>query len=171
MATSKAQLRAAAKWRRENMRSVTIAFCEDIVQQIEEAADREGITRDRWLKNKVKQNLEETMTTTITIEQAIESLKATKPHQLNLPEAMAFAVVQAQEEPIYLSGFMASVKPGFPMSDTIAHAALKSLEQDGLIEGYWQKAEGRGRPRRMYKLVNGADVSAIAALDVCGGVG
>jgi metal-responsive CopG/Arc/MetJ family transcriptional regulator len=59
MATSKAQLRAAAKWRRENMRSITIAFREDIVRRIEEAADREGITRDQWLKEKIKKALEE----------------------------------------------------------------------------------------------------------------
>lgn len=90
------------------------------------------------------------MTKTMTIEEAIGQLKTPKVHQLSLPEAMAFAIVQAQQGPIYLSGFMASAKPGFPMSDTIAHAALKSLEEDGAIEGYWEKAEGKGRPRRMY---------------------
>jgi hypothetical protein len=169
MPRSEAKARANAKWDAENMGRVTLSLHKTLIKQIQGAADREGITRDRWLKNTIKENLEETMTTTITIEQAIKDLKATKPHQLNLPEAMAFAVVQAQEGPIYLSGFMASAKPGFPMSDTIAHAALKSLEEDGAIEGYWEKAEGRGRPRRMYRLVDGADVGPIAALDVCGG--
>ena len=109
------------------------------------------------------------MTKTMTIEEAVGRLKQPKDHQLNLAEAMAFAVVQVQEGPVYFSGLMAAAKPGFPLSDTIAHAALKSLEDDGAVEGYWEKVEGRGRPRRMYKLVKGANVGPIAALNVCGG--
>lgn len=37
------------------------------------------------------------------------------------------------------------------LSDTILYAALKFLEEEELVSGYWQKLEGRGRPRRMYQ--------------------
>ncbi|MEO0457801.1 MAG: PadR family transcriptional regulator, partial [Cyanobacteria bacterium P01_A01_bin.114] len=32
------------------------------------------------------------------------------------------------------------------------YSALKFLENQGAIMGYWKKVEGRGRPRRMYRL-------------------
>ncbi len=38
------------------------------------------------------------------------------------------------------------------ISDTILYTALKFLEEEELVSGYWQKLEGRGRPRRMYRL-------------------
>lgn len=41
---------------------------------------------------------------------------------------------------------------GYRLSDTVLYSALKFLEEEGAIEGYWQKVEGRGRPRRMYSL-------------------
>lgn len=40
----------------------------------------------------------------------------------------------------------------YRLSDTVLYAALKFLEDEGAIAGYWQKGEGRGRPRRMYQL-------------------
>lgn len=40
----------------------------------------------------------------------------------------------------------------YRLSDTVLYAALKFLENEGAIAGYWQKVEGRGRPRRMYRL-------------------
>ena len=38
-------------------------------------------------------------------------------------------------------------------SDTVLYSALKFLEKQGTITGYWQKVEGRGRPRRMYQIL------------------
>lgn len=40
--------------------------------------------------------------------------------------------------------------PTYRLSDTVLYSALKFLEDEGAIEGYWKKVEGRGRPRRMY---------------------
>ena len=40
----------------------------------------------------------------------------------------------------------------YRLSDTVLYSALKFLEDEGVIEGYWQKVEGRGRPRRMYQV-------------------
>jgi DNA-binding PadR family transcriptional regulator len=40
----------------------------------------------------------------------------------------------------------------YRLSDTVLYSALKFLEEAEAIDGYWQKVEGRGRPRRMYSL-------------------
>ncbi|UBF26343.1 PadR family transcriptional regulator [Kovacikia minuta CCNUW1] len=40
--------------------------------------------------------------------------------------------------------------PPYRLSDTVLYKALKFLEQEAVIAGYWKKTEGRGRPRRMY---------------------
>lgn len=41
----------------------------------------------------------------------------------------------------------------YRLSDTVLYGALKFLEQSGLIAGYWRKLKGRGRPRKMYKIL------------------
>jgi DNA-binding PadR family transcriptional regulator len=40
----------------------------------------------------------------------------------------------------------------FRLSDTVLYSAIKFLESSGMISGYWKKVEGRGRPRRMYRI-------------------
>ncbi len=42
--------------------------------------------------------------------------------------------------------------PGYRLSDTVLYSALRFLENEGTIAGYWKKVEGRGRPRRMYQV-------------------
>ena len=42
--------------------------------------------------------------------------------------------------------------PSYRLSDTVLYGALKFLEHQAAVVGYWQKVEGRGRPRRMYHL-------------------
>ena len=42
--------------------------------------------------------------------------------------------------------------PDYRLSDTVLYSALKFLEDQNAIAGYWKKVEGRGRPRRMYRL-------------------
>lgn len=42
--------------------------------------------------------------------------------------------------------------PNYRLSDTVLYSALKFLEDEEVITGYWKKVEGRGRPRRMYQL-------------------
>lgn len=56
--------------------------------------------------------------------------------------------------------------PGYRLSDTVLYSALKFLEEEESIDGYWQKVEGRGRPRRMYSLNPNARIQAeeLAAL-------
>lgn len=40
----------------------------------------------------------------------------------------------------------------YRLSDTVLYSALKFLEEEFAITGYWKKVKGRGRPRRMYQL-------------------
>lgn len=40
----------------------------------------------------------------------------------------------------------------YRLSDTVLYSALKFLEEEEAIAGYWKKVEGRGRPRRMYRI-------------------
>jgi DNA-binding PadR family transcriptional regulator len=42
--------------------------------------------------------------------------------------------------------------PNYRLSDTVLYSALKFLEDENAITGYWKKVEGRGRPRRMYQI-------------------
>lgn len=42
--------------------------------------------------------------------------------------------------------------PLYRLSDTVLYSALKFLEEEKAITGYWKKVEGRGRPRRMYQI-------------------
>jgi DNA-binding PadR family transcriptional regulator len=42
--------------------------------------------------------------------------------------------------------------PSYRLSDTILYSALKFLEDERAITGYWKRIEKRGRPRRMYQV-------------------
>lgn len=44
--------------------------------------------------------------------------------------------------------------PMYRLSDTVLYSALKFLEDSEAIAGYWKKVEGRGRPRRMYQIMD-----------------
>lgn len=54
----------------------------------------------------------------------------------------------------------------YRLSDTVLYNALKFLETEGWITGYWKKVEGRGRPRRMYHLVPDIQVQAQELADL-----
>ncbi len=43
--------------------------------------------------------------------------------------------------------------PRYRLSDTVLYSALKFLEEEGMITGYWKKLARRGRPRRMYQIL------------------
>lgn len=51
-----------------------------------------------------------------------------------------------------LIGRLESEYPTYRLSDTVLYSALKFLEDQAAITGYWKKVEGRGRPRRMYQI-------------------
>jgi len=51
-----------------------------------------------------------------------------------------------------LMGQLEKQYPIYRLSDTVLYSALKILEEEQVITGYWQKVTGRGRPRRMYHI-------------------
>ena len=55
--------------------------------------------------------------------------------------------------------------PLYRLSDTVLYSALKFLEDQEMVTGYWKKVEGRGRPRRMYQI---RDEAVTHAVDLAG---
>ncbi|MEM6425730.1 MAG: PadR family transcriptional regulator [Cyanobacteria bacterium P01_H01_bin.119] len=55
---------------------------------------------------------------------------------------------------------------GYRLSDTVLYGALKFLETQDVVTGYWKKVEGRGRPRRMYRLSPDAQLRARELADL-----
>jgi DNA-binding PadR family transcriptional regulator len=45
--------------------------------------------------------------------------------------------------------------PLYRLSDTLLYSALKFLEDEEILDYYWQKMDRRGRPRRMYQIKEG----------------
>lgn len=45
--------------------------------------------------------------------------------------------------------------PNYRVSDTTLYAALQFLQDEQVVTSYWQKVQGRGRPRRIYQIVEG----------------
>jgi DNA-binding PadR family transcriptional regulator len=45
--------------------------------------------------------------------------------------------------------------PLYRLSDTLLYSALKFLEDEEILDCYWQKMDRRGRPRRMYQIKEG----------------
>lgn len=50
--------------------------------------------------------------------------------------------------------------PTYRLSDTVLYSAIKFLEDEKAVTGYWKKLEGRGRPRRMYQVSSDWDSQA-----------
>ncbi|AFZ25820.1 putative transcriptional regulator [Cylindrospermum stagnale PCC 7417] len=51
--------------------------------------------------------------------------------------------------------------PTYRLSDTVLYSAIKFLEDERAINGYWKRLEGRGRPRRMYQVARGWRVQSL----------
>lgn len=55
----------------------------------------------------------------------------------------------------YATALIQSLETDYPqyrLSDTVLYGALKFLESEDIVDGYEQRAEGRGRPRKMYHI-------------------
>jgi DNA-binding PadR family transcriptional regulator len=83
-----------------------------------------------------------------------------EPHVVHLnPElAVCYILHTLLENDTYGSELvqrLALSSESYRLSDTVLYGALSFLEHSGAVLVYWQKAIGRGRPRRMYSLVPG----------------
>lgn len=83
------------------------------------------------------------------------------PHYLSKELAVCYVLAILRHDDSYgteLIQHLESQWPTYRLSDTVLYTALKFLEDEQIISGYWKKVEGRGRPRRMYQLApNGHD--------------
>jgi len=60
-----------------------------------------------------------------------------------------------------LIGRLEQEYPSYRLSDTVLYEALSFLQEEDVISSYWQKVEGRGRPRRMHQLLDGKRSQAL----------
>lgn len=77
------------------------------------------------------------------------------PIYLNKELAVCYVLAVLLQQDSYgteLIQKLADTYPDYRLSDTVLYSALKFLEDQQSIDGYWKKVEGRGRPRRMYRL-------------------
>jgi DNA-binding PadR family transcriptional regulator len=77
------------------------------------------------------------------------------PIYLNKELAVCYVLAVLLQQDSYgteLIQKLADTYPDYRLSDTVLYSALKFLEDQPSIDGYWKKVEGRGRPRRMYRL-------------------
>jgi DNA-binding PadR family transcriptional regulator len=81
--------------------------------------------------------------------------KAPPPFYLNKELAVCYVLSVLTRNDSYgteLINLLETQYPTYRLSDTVLYSALKFLEDEGVITGYWKKVEGRGRPRRMYQI-------------------
>lgn len=77
------------------------------------------------------------------------------PIYLNKELAVCYVLVVLLQRDSYgteLIQVLAEKYADYRLSDTVLYGALKFLEDEKAVDGYWKKVEGRGRPRRMYRL-------------------
>lgn len=77
------------------------------------------------------------------------------PTYLNKEQAVCYVLailLQGESYGTELIGRLERDHSTYRLSDTVLYSALKFLEETNAIAGYWQKVEGRGRPRRMYQV-------------------
>jgi DNA-binding PadR family transcriptional regulator len=53
---------------------------------------------------------------------------------------------------VELMSYIETAYPLYRLSDTLLYSALKFLEDEEILDCYWQKRKRRGRPRRMYQI-------------------
>jgi DNA-binding PadR family transcriptional regulator len=88
-------------------------------------------------------------------EDIYQFFKAPPPFYLNKELAVCYVLAVLSRGDSYgteLIQLLEHEYPTYRLSDTVLYSALKFLEDEEIIEGYWKKVEGRGRPRRMYQI-------------------
>lgn len=79
------------------------------------------------------------------------------PIYLNKELAVCYILSVLQNGDSYGTELIGRLEQDYPLyrlSDTVLYSALKFLEDQKAIAGYWKKVEGRGRPRKMYQITS-----------------
>ncbi len=88
-------------------------------------------------------------------EDIYQFFKAPPPFYLNKELAVCYVLAVLSRGDSYgteLIQLLETEYPAYRLSDTVLYSALRFLEDESVITGYWKKVEGRGRPRRMYQI-------------------
>ncbi len=91
----------------------------------------------------------------MTFEDIYKFFENPPPIYLNKELAVCYVVSVLVQGDSYGTELIQLLQQDFPLyrlSDTVLYSALKFLEDEQVIIGYWKKVEGRGRPRRMYQI-------------------
>jgi DNA-binding PadR family transcriptional regulator len=86
-----------------------------------------------------------------------------QPIFLNQEMAVCYVLAILSESDSYGTEFIQQLEMKHAphrLSDTVLYGALKFLEKEAIIQGYWQKVVGRGRPRRMYRIEDNSHAQA-----------
>ncbi len=88
-------------------------------------------------------------------EDIYQFFEAPPPFYLNKELAVCYVLAVLSRGDSYgteLIQLLETEYPAYRLSDTVLYSALRFLEDESVIAGYWKKVEGRGRPRRMYQI-------------------
>jgi len=91
----------------------------------------------------------------MTFEDIYKFFQAPPPFYLNKELAVCYVLSVLSHGDSYGTELIHRLETEYPtyrLSDTVLYSALKFLEEESIITGYWKKVEGRGRPRRMYQI-------------------
>jgi DNA-binding PadR family transcriptional regulator len=95
------------------------------------------------------------MSETMKFEDIYQFFKDPPPFYLNKELAVCYVLSVLLRGDSYgteLINLLETDYPLYRLSDTVLYSALKFLENQDMVTGYWKKVEGRGRPRRMYQI-------------------
>jgi DNA-binding PadR family transcriptional regulator len=91
----------------------------------------------------------------MNLEHIYEFFRHRPPIYLGQELAVCYVLSVLVEKESYgteLIALLETQHPGYRLSDTVLYSAIKFLEDEKAIAGYWKKVQGRGRPRRMYQI-------------------
>lgn len=94
---------------------------------------------------------------TMKLEDIYEFFRNPPPTYLSQEQAVCYVLSVLLRGESYGTELMQRLEreyPAYRLSDTVLYSALKFLEDEKAISGYWRKVEGRGRPRRMYQITS-----------------
>lgn len=91
-----------------------------------------------------------------SFEDIYQFFQSPPPVYLNKELAVCYVLSALLQRDSYGTQLIDQLKMDYPiyrLSDTVLYSALKFLEDQGTVSGYWKKLGGRGRPRRMYQII------------------
>lgn len=91
----------------------------------------------------------------MNLEHIYEFFRHRPPTYLGQELAVCYVLSVLVEKESYgteLISLLETEHPRYRLSDTVLYSAIKFLEDEKAITGYWKKVQGRGRPRRMYQI-------------------